>query len=253
MGDTQVAKRIIPCLDIVNDRVVVGEQFKQLQDIEDPIALAKYYETSQADDLILYDISGKSETKQQFLQIILQISQITSMPLTVGGGLNTLFDIEQTLQAGANRVSINSSAIRDVQFLQRAIDTFGKEKIVLAIDAKKVSPGKWHAFTNGGKKDSHLDIFSWAKQAEQMGVAEIVLNSIDSDGAKKGYHIELNRRMADHVAIPVIASGGAGCVEHFREVFQQTKVAGALAASIFHHKEVTIEEVKQHLLVNKIT
>lgn len=243
-----MTKRIIPCLDIIDNRVVIGEQFKHLQDVADPIILAKDYETNDADDLIIYDISGNKGTKQNFLALIEEISKIVTMPLTVGGGLNTLFDIEQTLKAGADRISINSTAIREPQFLQMAIKSFGKERIVLAIDAKEVSPNIWHAFTNGGEKDSHLNIFNWAKQAEQMGVSEIILNSIDFDGAKKGYHLELNRRMAKHINIPVIASGGAGAVEHFSEVFQQTKVAGALAASIFHRKEITIQTVKQHLM-----
>lgn len=239
--------RIIPCLDIINNRVVVGEQFENLRDVADPISLAHYYEQSGADDLIIYDISGKSDAKKQFLPLIKQISSIVSMPLTVGGGLNTLDDIQQTLNAGANRVSINSGAIHDRQFLQKAVNTFGSESIVLAIDAKQISPGKWHAFTGGGKKDSHLDAFSWAKQAEAIGVHEIVLNSIDSDGAKKGYDITLNKQMAKAVNIPIIASGGAGLIEHFREVFQETAVAGALAASIFHQRQLTIGEIKQYL------
>lgn len=242
-----MTKRIIPCLDIINERVVVGEQFKNLQDVEDPIALATYYEESQADDLIVYEISGKAGAKKQFLPLIQKISTIVSMPLTVGGGLNTIQDIESTLQAGADRVSLNSAALKNKQFLQEAIKSFGSEKIVLAIDAKEVTKGRWHAFFAGGKKDSGLDIFQWAKEAEQLGVSEIVLNAIDSDGAKNGYHLELNKQMTEHVSLPVIASGGAGLVEHFSEVFQQTKVAGALAATIFHRRQVTIQNVKQHL------
>ncbi|HLS20603.1 MAG TPA: imidazole glycerol phosphate synthase cyclase subunit [Bacillota bacterium] len=247
-----MTKRIVPCLDIINNRVVVGEQFKNLQDVEDPLSLARYYEQNEADDLIVYDISGKSDSKKQFLQLIKQISDIVSMPLTVGGGLKTIKDIKQMLTAGADRVSINSSAIHNEQFLKDAINTFGGKHIVLAIDAKEISPGKWHAFTNGGTKDSGLDIFLWAKRAEKMGVCEIVLNSIDYDGAKSGFAVELNKKMANSVNIPVIASGGAGNVKHFSEVFQKTAVSGALAASILHQQQVTIRDVKQHLLEKNI-
>lgn len=240
-------KRIVACLDIIGERVVVGEQFKNLQDVENPLALATYYENSQVDDLVIYDISGKDTMKVQFLDLIKQIREVTTMPLTVGGGIKTMDDISNMLTSGADRVSINSTAINDPDFLPKAIETFGGDIIVLAIDAKAIAPNKWHAFTAGGKKDSGLDVFAWAKQAETMGVSEIVLNSIDSDGAKQGFSLELNDQMAKAIDIPVIASGGAGHVTHFSEVFKETKVAGALAASIFHQKLVTIADVKQHL------
>lgn len=240
-------KRIVACLDIIGERVVVGEQFKNLQDVESPLTLAAYYENSQVDDLVIYDISGKDSMKSQFLQLIKQIRDITTMPLTVGGGIKTLDDISNMLAAGADRISINSTAINDRDFLPQAIEKFGGDVIVLAIDAKEIAPNKWHAFTAGGKKDSGLDIFDWAKETESLGVAEIVLNSIDSDGAKQGFALQLNEQMAQAVNIPVIASGGAGDVTHFSEIFKKTKVAGALAASIFHQKLVTIADVKQHL------
>src|SRR5690625_3820846 len=245
-------KRIIPCLDIIDHRVVVGEQFKNLQEIEDPISLARYYEQSQADDLIIYEISGKVDAKKQFLTLIKNIRQIVTMPLTIGGGLKTIADIHQILDAGADRVSLNSAAINDPIFLQEAVQAFGQERIVLAIDAKEIAPGRWHAFTSGGKKDSGLDVFAWAKQAENIGVSELVLNSIDSDGAKAGYDLELNEQMAQTVNLPVIASGGAGELQHFSDIFRQTNVSGALAASIFHRQQVTIQQVKQHLRDAKI-
>lgn len=245
-------KRIVPCLDIIDNRVVVGEQFKNLQDIEDPISLARYYEQSQADDLIIYDISGKTNAKKQFLTLIKHIREIVTMPLTIGGGLRTITDIQQIIDAGADRISLNSAAINDQHFLQEAVQAFGRERIVLAIDAKEIAPGKWHAFTGGGKVDSGLDVLAWAKQAENIGVGEIVLNSIDSDGARAGYAIELNDHLTRTVNLPVIASGGAGELKHFSEVFRQTNVSGALAASIFHRQQITIQQVKQHLRDQKI-
>lgn len=241
------ARRIIPCLDVVDGRVVKGEQFKHIQDVADPITLANNYESDGADDLIVYDITATTEGRTIFLHIIEDICRVTSMPLTVGGGLRTLQDIERVLTAGADRVSINSSAIHDPDFLQKAVRAFGRDCIVCAIDAKLVGSKMWHAFTNGGRNDSGQNVFTWAQQVEAYGVGEIILNCIDSDGVKNGYNIELNRLMTDAVGIPVIASGGAGKLEHFSSVFKQTNVNGALAASVFHFGELLIPDVKQYL------
>lgn len=246
MKDINV-KRIIACLDIINERVVIGEQFENLQVIDDPLQLAQFYEQSSLDDLVIYDISGSESRKNHFLNLLQQINESTTMPLTVGGGLRTMEDIEKVFNAGADRISINSQAINDITFLENAVKTYGRARVVLAIDAKQMADGKWHAFTQGGKKDSGLDAFAWAKQAEAIGVAEIILNCIDTDGVRDGFHIPLNKKMAETVNIPIIASGGAGKIEHFSEVFQKTKVAGALAASIFHQQSVSIEDVKQYL------
>lgn len=240
-------KRIIPCLDVINGRVVKGEQFKHLKDVADPIDLATHYEKSGADDLIVYDITATTEGRTIFLEMIEAIARVISMPLTVGGGLRTLEDIEAVLQAGAQKVSINSSAINNPIFLKEASNMFGSERIVLAIDAKQINNETWHAFTSGGSKDSGLNVYTWARQAEAYGVGEIILNCMDSDGVKDGYNLELNRIIADAVNIPVIASGGAGELHHFASVFQETNVQGALAASIFHSEYVRVSDVKQFL------
>lgn len=246
------ARRIIPCLDVIDGRVVVGEQFKHIKDVADPMTLAKTYEADGADDLIIYNISAMSQGKTDFLQMIEAISQVITMPLTVGGGLQTLHDIEQVLLSGADRVSINSSAIHQPRFLQEATSAFGSERVVCAIDAKQIGPKTWHAFTNGGKKDSGRNVFTWAQQTEALGVSEIILNCIDADGVKEGYNIELNRQMTEAVHIPVIASGGAGQLEHFATVFTETNVSGALAASVFHYGDLNIHDVKQFLHLQNI-
>lgn len=239
-------KRIIPCLDIRDGRVVKGKKFQDVQDIADPVTLAKRYELDHADNLFLLDISGTD--RESFLAIVEQIANEVNIPLFVGGGIRTLIDIEKVLNTGASKVSITSAAIENPSLLIDAVNEFGGEKIVLSIDAKRVSDEKWHAFTKGGKHDSKLDVIEWAKQGEEFGISEILLNSIDADGVKNGFDLNLNKAVSEAVHIPVIASGGAGEMDHFKSVFTETNVSAALAASIFHYGEIAITDLKEYLL-----
>lgn len=239
-------KRIIPCLDIRDGRVVKGKKFKDVQDVADPVTLAKNYETDRADQLFLLDISG--DDRKKFLSIVRQIADEIDIPLYVGGGIRTLEDIEATLNDGAAKVSITSAAIDRPAFLKEAVAYYGSQRIILSIDAKRIGDHKWHAFTKGGKQDSKLDVIDWAKRGEDIGVSEILLNSIDADGVKNGFDIALNKAVSEAVQIPVIASGGAGEKKHFKTVFAETNVQAALAASIFHYGEISITDLKQYLL-----
>src|SRR5690625_1248796 len=238
-------KRIIPCLDIRDGRVVKGKKFKDIQDVADPIQLAKRYEQDQADELFILDITGKDQ--KQFLTIIENISSTLSIPLAVGGGIRTVEDVAAVLAAGANKVSITSAAIQNPNLLQSAVEKFGSKKIVLSIHAKKVGIEKWNAFTGGGRNDSGLDVIEWAKQGETLGVGEILLNNMDTDGVKEGYDILLNKAVAEAVNIPIIASGGAGTMENFKTVLTEGLANAALAASVFHYEELTITNLKKYL------
>lgn len=239
-------KRIIPCLDIRNGRVVKGKKFKDIQDVEDPLTLAKKYEREDADELFILDISGKD--RDNFLAIVKEIANSIAIPLSVGGGIRSIDDVEAVLKTGAKKVSITSAAIDNPSLLKEASDKFGSERIVLSIDAKQVADNKWHAFTSGGKTDSGLDVIEWAKRGEQLGVGEILLNSIDTDGVKDGFNIELNRAVNEAVHIPVIASGGAGEMIHFKDVLTDGLANAALAASVFHYDEIVITDLKEYLL-----
>lgn len=240
------AKRIIPCLDIRSGRVVKGKKFKDIKDVAKPIDLAKQYELDQADVLFLLDITG--DDRHTFLNMVREVATAIKLPLFVGGGIRTIEDIGAVLQAGATKVSITSAAIEQPSLLKEAVDIFGSERIILSIDAKEVAPSTWHAFTKGAKHDSGLDVMTWAQQGEALGVSEILLNSIDTDGVKSGYHIALNKAVAEAVEIPVIASGGAGEMDHFRTVLSEGKANAALAASVFHYEEINITDLKEYLL-----
>lgn len=240
-----MTKRIIPCLDIRDGRVVKGKKFKNIQDVAEPVELAKQYEADLADVLFLLDISGSDRTA--FLQIVRDIRAALSIPIYVGGGVRSVEDVVATLDAGATKVSITSAAIERPELLAEACSVVGGDRIVLSIDAKEVAPNKWHAFTQGGKKDSGRDVVEWAQFGESAGVSEILLNSIDTDGVKDGFHLALNMAVQEAVAIPVIASGGAGAIEHFYEVLAGGYADAALAASVFHYGEFTIREVKRYL------
>jgi len=239
-------KRIIPCLDIRNGRVVKGKKFQNIQDVADPVDLARQYELDQADVLFLLDITGGD--RQSFLNIVHDIADATEFPLYVGGGIRKVEDVGAVLQAGAEKASITSAAIDRPTLLKDVADMFGGDRIVLSIDAKEVAPNKWHAFTKGGKQDSGLDVIEWAKQGEAYGVSEILLNSIDADGVKAGYDLTLNQTVANAVNIPVIASGGAGELGHFRTILSEGKANAALAASVFHYDEINITDLKEYLL-----
>lgn len=237
--------RIIPCLDIRNGRVVKGKKFKDIQDIANPLELALKYETDGADVLFLLDITG--DDRASFLQIVKEIRERTNLPLYVGGGVRTLNDIDATLSAGATKVSLTSAAIAKPTLLAEAVNRFGTDKIILSIDAKEVAANKWHAFTKGGKEDSRLDVIEWAKHGEKVGVSEILLNSIDTDGVKAGYNLRLNKAVSTAVSIPVIASGGAGKIEHFVTILKENYASAALAASVFHYGEIKINDIKKRL------
>lgn len=239
-------KRIIPCLDIRDGRVVKGKNFENIQDVADPVALAKKYETDQADVLFMLDIKG--DDRHTFLSIVQEIAETVALPLYVGGGLRSVADIAAVLEAGAAKVSITSAAIDQPELLKEAVKTFGTDRLVLSIDAKKTADGTWHAFTAGGKKDSGIDAIEWAKQGETVGVSEILLNSIDADGVKEGYDLLLNKALAEAVSIPVIASGGAGEMDDFKTVLSEGKASAALAASVFHYDAIQITDLKEYLL-----
>lgn len=238
-------KHIIPCLDIRDGRVVKGKKFKNIQDVAHPLELAKKYEKDGADVLFLLDISG--DDRDTFLQIVRDIRVATTIPLYVGGGIRNIDHVGETLDAGATKVSITSAAITNPELLKAASNKYGKEKIILSIDAGKVADHKWHAFTSGGKTDTGLDVVEWAKQGEKSGVSEILLNSIDTDGVKDGYNLALNKAVTEAVSIPVIASGGAGTIEHFTTVLNGGYATSALAASVFHYDEIDIRDIKQAL------
>lgn len=240
-------KKIIPCLDVKNGRVVKGQQFQNIQEVAEPVELAKRYNKSLADELVLYDITASVEKRNIFLDIVENIAAVIDIPFTVGGGIRTVQDIEKVLQAGADKVSINSGAIGNPAFIQEAAEAFGSEKIVFALDAKEVSPEKWNVFSSGGRSDTGIDAIEWATKGANLGAGEIVVNAIDDDGAKTGYNLALTKKIAEAVAVPVVASGGAGTYEHFKDALTDGRATGALAASVFHYGEIDIPELKAYL------
>lgn len=242
-------KRIIPCLDIRGGRVVKGKKFQNVQDVADPITLAKTYEKDGADELFILDITG--EDRPTFLSIISQIREAISIPITVGGGIRRLSDAKETIEAGANKVAVTSAAITHPHLLTDMKDAFTSECVVLSIDAGQVSDGKWHAYTQGGKHDTGLDVINWAQEGVRLGAGEILLNSIDTDGVKSGFNLPLNEAVANAVPVPVIASGGAGELQHFASILSG-KVAAALAASVFHYGDIHINVLKNYLKNNDI-
>lgn len=240
-------KRLIVCLDVKNGRVVKGVNFKNIQDIGDPVELAAYYDREGIDEIVFLDISATLEGRKTTLDVVKRVSQNIRVPFTVGGGISTLKDIENLIKAGASKVSIGSAAVKNPQLIQEGARKFGSERIVLACDAKKKG-GSWEVYTHGGWVATGLDVVWWCKKAESLGVGEILLTSMDADGTKDGYDIDLTRAVADAVNVPVIASGGAGKLEHFRDVFIKGRASGALAASIFHKGIFSVREVKEYLV-----
>lgn len=239
--------RIIPCLDVANGRVVKGRQFKNIQDVADPVTLAKKYNEAGADELVFYDITASTEGRSIFLNVVEKIAQVTSIPFTVGGGIRTLEDIQLVLEAGADKVSINSAAIINPSFIEEAADKFGSSCIVLAMDVKQVAANKWHVFNKGGSNDTEIDAIEWALSSEKLGAGEIVVNAIDDDGEKGGFNLVLTKTIAETVAIPVVASGGAGTKAHFASALKEGKADGALAASVFHYGDINIPDLKKYL------
>ena len=239
-------KRIIPCLDVHNGRVVKGVNFVDLRDAGDPVEIGKAYDN--ADELVFLDITASSDARETVVDMVRKVAETVFIPFTVGGGIRTVDDFRALLREGADKISINSSAINTPRLISDAADKFGSQCVVVAIDAKRRADGSgWNIYKNGGRIDVGIDAVEWAKKVEQLGAGEILLTSMDCDGTKAGYDLELTRIIAEEVSIPVIASGGAGTLEHFEEVLTDGKADAALAASLFHYKELEIREVKEYL------
>ena len=239
-------KRIIPCLDVNNGRVVKGINFVNLIDAGDPVAVAAAYDAAGADELVFLDITASSDHRNTVADMVRKVAEQVFIPFTVGGGIRTVDDFKAILREGADKVSVNSAAIMNPHLISEAAEKFGSQCVVVAIDAKK-TPDGYHIFKNGGRVDMGIDAIEWAMQADKLGAGEILLTSMDCDGTKAGYDIELTRLISENVSIPVIASGGAGKLEHFYEALTDGKADAALAASLFHFKELEIRQVKQYL------
>ena len=240
-------KRIILCLDCKNGRVVKGTNFVDLRDAGDPVEVASMYDKSGADELVFLDITASSDGRNTTVDLVRKVAEKVFIPFTVGGGIRTVDDFKVLLREGADKISINSAAIMNPQLISEAADKFGSQCVVVAIDAKRRDDGGWSIYKNGGRVDMHMDAVEWAMKAEKLGCGEILLTSMDCDGTKAGYDIELTRTIAENVSIPVIASGGAGNMEHFYDAFTEGKADAALAASLFHYKELDIMNLKKYL------
>ncbi|MCD8397894.1 MAG: imidazole glycerol phosphate synthase subunit HisF [Lachnospiraceae bacterium] len=241
-------KRIIPCLDVKNGRVVKGVNFVNLQDAGDPVEIAAAYDKAGADEVVFLDITASSDARSTVVDMVREVAKKVFIPFTVGGGIRTVEDFRLLLREGADKISINSAAIMNPQLIADAAEKFGRQCVVVAIDARRRPDGSgWNIFKNGGRVDMGIDAVEWAMQADRLGAGEILLTSMDCDGTKAGYDIELTRTIAEHVSVPVIASGGAGTMEHFYDALTEGKADAALAASLFHYKELEIREVKEYL------
>lgn len=247
-----VTKRIIPCLDIKDGRVVKGVNFLNLQDVSNPVKLADYYSRSGADELVFYDITASFEGRKLFTDILTAVASTIFIPLTVGGGINSLEDFERVLSCGADKVSVNSGAIKNPELIGQAAKRYGDQCVVLSVDAKRVD-GTYHVFLNGGRVDTGLDALEWIRQGVDRGAGEVVVNSIDTDGVKQGFDLEMLRDVSEIVHVPVIASGGAGGVQDFVDLFREIPdMSAGLAASIFHFGEVAIPDLKKVLQENGV-
>ena len=247
-----ITKRIIPCLDVKNGRVVKGVNFEGLQDVSSPVALGQYYSSHGADELVFYDITASSEGRRLFTEVLTEVASTIFIPLTVGGGINTLEDFDRVLKCGADKVSVNSGAIRDPSLIPRAAEKYGDQCVVLSCDIKRVD-GQFRVFAKGGREDTGMEAISWIRACVRQGAGEVVVNSIDTDGVKGGFDLEMLKAVRDAVQVPVIASGGAGCAQDFVTLFREIPDMDAgLAASIFHFGEVKIDDLKRLLKENNI-
>ena len=247
-----ITKRIIPCLDVRNGRVVKGTNFQGLQDVDSPVALGKYYSDNGADELVFYDLTASAEGRKLFTDILTEVAATIFIPLTVGGGINTLEDFDRVLKCGADKVSVNSGAIRDPGLVRNAARLYGDQCVVLSADVKRVD-GEFRVFAKGGREDTGMEAISWIKRCVNNGAGEVVLNSIDTDGVKGGFDLEMLEAVSEAVDVPVIASGGAGCIDDFVTLFKRLpKVDAGLAASIFHFGQVKIPDLKKSLKENDI-
>ncbi|MCX8182653.1 MAG: imidazole glycerol phosphate synthase subunit HisF [Candidatus Methanomethyliaceae archaeon] len=247
-----LSKRIIPCLDVDKGRVVKGIRFKNLRDAGDPVEQALTYEAQGADEIVFLDITASFEDRDIIIDVVKKTAYELSIPFTVGGGIRSYNDVRRVLMAGADKVSLNTAAVLNPNILREGADAFGSQCIVCAIDAKRNEAGSWEVYIYGGRKSTGIDALEWARRVEELGAGEILLTSMDYDGSKLGYDLELTRRVSESVNIPVIASGGAGNPEHIYRAFVEGKADAALAASIFHYGEYTVEEVKRYLKEREI-
>ena len=246
-----ITKRIIPCLDIRDGQVVKGVNFKDVKNVEDPVALARFYNESGADELVFYDITATVEKRPLFTDILERVAAEIFIPLTVGGSINSLDDFDRVLKAGADKVSVNSGAIKNPQLISAAAEKYGDQCVVLSMDAARVG-GSFHVFAKGGREDTGMDAVKWAVQGEKLGAGELVINSIDADGVREGFDLPMLEAIAEKVDIPIIASGGAGKKEDFLQLFAVPGIDAGLAASIFHFRQVGIKELKAYLSQNGV-
>ncbi|MCQ5364481.1 imidazole glycerol phosphate synthase subunit HisF [Anoxybacillus salavatliensis] len=243
-----ITKRIIPCLDVKDGRVVKGVQFVSLRDAGDPVELARIYDEQGADELVFLDISASHEGRKTMVDVVRRVAAQLAIPFTVGGGIRTLEDMKTILRAGADKVSVNTSALLRPELITEGAQFFGSQCIVVAIDAKyDPTMQSWRVYTHGGRRPTDWEVVAWAKEAVKRGAGEILLTSMDRDGGKDGFDLALTKRVSEAVSVPVIASGGAGCAQHFVDVFQTAQADAALAASIFHYKETSVQQVKQYV------
>ncbi|WP_288226778.1 imidazole glycerol phosphate synthase subunit HisF [uncultured Enterococcus sp.] len=241
-----IAKRIVPCLDVRDGRVVKGVNFAGLKDVNDPVTLARFYNEQGADELVFYDITASAEERGLFTDILKGVASEVFIPLTVGGGINEVSDFERVLNCGADKVSVNSGAIRRPQLIEEGAKRYGSQCVVLSVDIRRVGE-QWHVFAKGGREDTGLEALEWIRQGEQLGAGELVINSMDTDGVKQGFDLTLLKAVSEITSLPIVASGGAGKMEDFIDLFQLPKIEAGLAASIFHYGEVKIPDLKKQL------
>ncbi|MBE6973754.1 MAG: imidazole glycerol phosphate synthase subunit HisF [Ruminococcaceae bacterium] len=242
-----LAKRIIPCLDVRDGRVVKGVNFVNIRDAGDPVELATYYSQQGADEIVFLDITATSDARDTVADVVERTAAQVFVPLTVGGGIRTLEDFQRLLRAGADKISVNSAAVKDPSLISRAAERFGSQCVVVAIDARRREDGSFEVYTAGGRNPTGIDAVEWAKECERLGAGELLVTSMDTDGTKSGFDVEMLKAVTDVVSIPVIASGGCGSLAHFAEMFEQTGCDAALAASLFHFGELTVPQVKEYL------